>query len=294
MIVIGEGNMVKKTLTLKMRLILLLLVIAIPLTFVVLSIFAMIRNYSDAYNEIMANLNIANNYNTVFKEQMEYSMYRVMIGLIDTDEFETGDIKEGQTEYAATLKNPVHMVEKAKVDFRYTIKRIPDSYSDIKIKGILSCLDSLETAVDKMMENSKALGTYEENKSIWENDIQGLCSMIQDYVNEYIHYEILHMEELQNELEQQMKQIIKIFISLLVCMLTIGIILSFKITKSVTKPIDDMKKTAERLGRGELEARASLGSLEEINILSRTFNKMSDEIAALMEKRATKSSIGRT
>ncbi len=284
MIVIGEGNMVKKTLTLKMRLILLLLVIAIPLTFVVLSIFAMIRNYSDAYNEIMANLNIANNYNTVFKEQMEYSMYRVMIGLIDTDEFETGDIKEGQTEYAATLKNPVHMVEKAKVDFRYTIKRIPDSYSDIKIKGILSCLDSLETAVDKMMENSKALGTYEENKSIWENDIQGLCSMIQDYVNEYIHYEILHMEELQNELEQQMKQIIKIFISLLVCMLTIGIILSFKITKSVTKPIDDMKKTAERLGRGELEARASLGSLEEINILSRTFNKMSDEIAALMEK----------
>ncbi len=41
MIVIGEGNMTKKTLTLKMRLILLLLVIAIPLTFVVLSIFVM-------------------------------------------------------------------------------------------------------------------------------------------------------------------------------------------------------------------------------------------------------------
>jgi len=63
-----------------------------------------------------------------------------------------------------------------------------------------------------------------------------------------------------------------------------GIGISIMITKSVTKPIDDMKKTAERLGRGELEARATLGNLEEINILSRTFNKMSDEISALMEK----------
>ncbi len=70
-------------------------------------------------------------------------------------------------------------------------------------------LNSLETAVEKMIENSRKTGTYDENKAIWENDIQGLCSMIQDYVNEYIHYEILNMEELQNELEQQTKQAIK-------------------------------------------------------------------------------------
>ena len=132
-------------------------------------------------------------------------------------------------------------------------------------------LNFLETAVEKMIENSRKTGTYDENKAIWENDIQGLCSMIQDYVNEYIHYEILNMEELQNELEQQTKQAIKVFVTLLVCLIIIGIILSVIITKSVTKPIDDMKKTAEKLGQGELEARAELGNLEEINILSRTF-----------------------
>ncbi len=274
----------KKRLTLKMRLILLLLVTALPLTLIVLGILGMIDNYSNSYNKIMENLKVANEYNTTFKEQMEYSMYRVMIGLIDANDFEKGDILEGRTEYAATLKNPLNLVEKAKMDFRYVIKRTPDSDSDIKIKGILSCLDSLERAVNKMIENSKQAGTYDENKAIWENDIQGLCSMIQDYVNEYIHYEILGMEELQNELERHIQQMVKLFITLLISMLTIGIILSFIITKSVTQPIDDMKKTAERLGRGELEARAALGSLEEINILSRTFNKMSDEIAQLMEK----------
>ncbi len=274
----------KKVFTLKVRLILLMLVIILPLTATVAGILGMIRNYSYSYNKIMANLKVANDYNTVFKEQMEYSMYRVMIGLIDADEFQMGDMKEGETEYATTLKNPLNLIQKAKMDFRYVIKREPDSYSDIKINGILSCLNSLETAVEKMIENSRKTGTYDENKAIWENDIQGLCSMIQDYVNEYIHYEILNMEELQNELEQQTKQAIKVFVTLLVCLIIIGIILSVIITKSVTKPIDDMKKTAEKLGQGELEARAELGNLEEINILSRTFNKMSDEIAVLMEK----------
>ena len=276
--------MIKNKLTLKMRLIIMFLVTALPLTSIVLSILGMINNYSDSYNKIMANLKVANDYNTIFKEQMEYSMYRVMIGLIDADKFQSGDIKEGQTEYATVLKNPLDLIEKAKMDFRYVIKREPDSYSDIKINGILSCLDSLETAVNKMIENSKQPGKYDENNAIWENDIQGLCSMIQDYINQYIHYEILNMEELQNELEIYMKRIVKIFMTLLSGIVIAGIGISIMITKSVTKPIDDMKKTAERLGRGELEARATLGNLEEINILSRTFNKMSDEISALMEK----------
>ena len=165
--------MIKNKLTLKMRLIIMFLVTALPLTSIVLSILGMINNYSDSYNKIMANLKVANDYNTIFKEQMEYSMYRVMIGLIDADKFQSGDIKEGQTEYATVLKNPLDLIEKAKMDFRYVIKREPDSYSDIKINGILSCLDSLETAVNKMIENSKQPGKYDENNAIWENEKEG-------------------------------------------------------------------------------------------------------------------------
>ena len=225
--------MIKNKLTLKMRLIIMLLVTALPLTSIVLSILGMINNYSDSYNKIMANLKVANDYNTIFKEQMEYSMYRVMIGLIDADKFQSGDIKEGQTEYATVLKNPLDLIEKAKMDFRYVIKREPDSYSDIKINCILSCLDSLETAVNKMIDNSKQPGKYDENNAIWENDIQGLCSMIQNYINQYIHYEILNMEELQNELEIYMRRIVKIFMTLLSSIVIAGIGISIMITKSV-------------------------------------------------------------
>lgn len=273
-----------RKLTLKMRLSLLLFVIAIPLTGMILQILRTIQNYSESYSGIMSNLKVANEYNITFKEDMEYSMYRVMIGLIDASEFENGDILEGTTEYATVLKNPLNMIQSARYAFGSTIERVPGTDSDIKIRGILSCLDTLETAVNRMIENSAMPGTYDENVSIWENDIKGLCSMIQDYITQYTYYELYHMEELQKQMDMQTQQSVAIFIALLIGILVLGFGLSTTITKSVTRPINALQKTAERLGRGDLEARAELYDLEEINVLARTFNKMSDEIADLMEK----------
>lgn len=273
-----------RRLTLKMRLSLLLFVIAIPLTGMVLEILKMIQDYSDSYNGIMSNLKVANEYNITFKEDMEYSMYRVMIGLIDASEFENGDILEGSTEYATVLKNPVNMINSARYAFGSTVERVHGTDSDIKIRGILSCLDTLETAVNRMIENSAMPGTYDENVSIWENDIKGLCSMMQEYITQYTYYELAHMEELQKEMEARTKQNIEIFIALLLGILALGFGLSTAITKSVTTPIHSLQETAERLGRGELDAQAQMYELEEINVLARTFNKMSNEIAELMEK----------
>lgn len=274
----------KQRLTLNTRLTIMLFVTAVPMIGMVVGILCMILNYSHSYNKIMANMKVANEYNIKFKVDMEYSMYRVMIGLIDVDEFENGDIIEGKTQYATVVKNPLRMIEEARKDFSGSITLTPGSYSDIKIKGILSCLDSLETAVEKMIDNSNEPGTYTENNNVWENDIQGLCSMIQEYITQYIYYELLRMEELQGNLEVHVRQSVVGAIALLAGVLAVGWFLSAMITRSVTGPINELKETASRLGQGELSVRAKMGDLEEINVLARTFNTMSDEIAGLMEK----------
>ena len=85
-----------RPLSLRARLILLLFVIAIPLTGMALGFQKMIASYSASYDAILANLKTANEYNIKFKSDMEYSMYRVMIGLIDAEQFENGDIVEGE------------------------------------------------------------------------------------------------------------------------------------------------------------------------------------------------------
>ena len=98
------------------------------------------------------------------------------------------------------------MIASARHSFGKSIERIPGSDGEIKIKGILSCLDSLENAVNRMIDNASVTGKYDENVNIWENDIQGLCSMIQDYITQYTYYEMINMEYLQKELEQQQVQ----------------------------------------------------------------------------------------
>ena len=269
-------------LSLKMRLLFLLFVIVIPLTFMVAGYQRMFENYSRSYNEIMANLKVANEYNIKFKSDMEYSMYRVMIGLIDVDKFENGDILEGKSKYATVVKNPLNMIASARHAFGKSIERVPGSDGDIKIKGILSCLDSLEKAVNRMIDNASVTGRYDVN--IWENDIQGLCSMIQDYITQYTYYEMINMEQLQKELEQQVTKRIQEYMVLLACVLTAGTFLALAITNSITGPLGRLQQTAERLGKGDLDAKADLGSLEEINVLARTFNHMSERIRRLLEK----------
>ena len=273
-----------RPISLRARLILLLFVIAIPLTGMALGFQKMITSYSTSYDAIMANLKTANEYNMKFKSDMEYSMYRVMIGLIDAEQFENGDIVEGETKYATVVKNPHSLIASARQAFGTTIDREAGSDCDIKIRGILSCLDSLERAVDKMIENAASGGNYDENVNIWENDIQGLCSMIQDYITQYTYYEMINMEELQKELKVQMADQVQSYLALLLVVLVIGMFLAVTITKSITEPLQQLQRTAEQLGRGNLNARARTGGLEEINILAQAFNQMSDRIRRLLEK----------
>ena len=271
-------------LSLRARLIFLLFVIAIPLTGMVLGIQNMFESYSGAYDGIMENLKIANNYNLSFKEDMEYSMYRVMIGLIDAGQFENGDIVEGTTKYATVVKNPHSLIASARQAFEKTIDREAGSDCDIKIRGILSCLDSLERAVDKMIANSAEGGKYDENVSIWENDIQGLCSMIQEYITQYIYYETINMEHLQNELKLKMADRMQGYLALLAMVLIVGSCCSAAITRSITDPLRELRQTAEQLGSGNLDARARTGGLEEISVLAQAFNQMSDRIRRLLDK----------
>ena len=74
------------------------------------------------------------------------------------------------------------------------------------------------------------------------------------------------------------------YLTLLVIVLVIGTFFAVMITNSITEPLKQLQKTAEQLGRGNLDARAKTGGLEEINVLAKAFNQMSDRISGLLDK----------
>lgn len=113
--------------------------------------------------------------------------------------------------------------------------------------------------MDKMIENAAAGGYYDENVNIWENDIQGLCSMIQDYITQYTYYEMINMEQLQKELKVQMADQMQSYLALLLVVLVIGMFLAVTITKSITEPLQQLQRTAEQLGLREPECEGENG-----------------------------------
>ena len=139
----------------------------------------------------------------------------------------------------------------------------------------------METAVNRMIENSAVPGTYGESAAIWENDIKGLCTMIQDYIMEpsrispfsnldasirpiitrYMEYSMSSLNFMLYSL--QVNQSVRGFMAMLVSVLTAGLVLSTMITKSVTTPINSLRQTL-LLRHGDIIVSAGKDSAEEV------------------------------
>ena len=92
------------------------------------------------------------------------------------------------------------------------------------------------------------------------------------------------MEQPRKNWKVQMADQVQSYLALLLVVLVVGMFLAVTITKSITEPLQQLQRTAEQLSRGNLNARARPGGLEEINVLARAFNQMSDRIRRLLDK----------
>lgn len=70
---------------LKMKIILLVLVAIIPLLGIALYLITALENYRSAYDTIVSNMTVANNYNLDFKEELDESIYKLAVGYTSFD-----------------------------------------------------------------------------------------------------------------------------------------------------------------------------------------------------------------
>ena len=54
--------------------------------------------------------------------------------------------------------------------------------------------------------------------------------------------------------------------------------MAFSISQSISEPINKLAKGAEIIGHGNLDYKVANGSKDEIGQLSRTFDKMTDDL----------------
>ena len=200
----------------KRRLTLLLLVCFLPITVAMVSILYMVGNFSNRYNSIVQNIAAANQYNLTFKEELDYTMYIVIVN----------------TNRAAELvdpEKPLTMIEGARSTFQKLIEQESEVETRRQMDGIVHNLDTLEERVKEIEADAMIVGMYDKNMYRLDMDIRILTELIQEQIQKYISGEVQRLDVLNESLHRDTVRMVEINIILLGAVLTIALILSSRI-----------------------------------------------------------------
>lgn len=256
------------------KIILLCAAAALPFVCLVVYLLISMGQYSRTYGAIVDNMTIANNYNLNFKEEMDESLYKLVVGSVT---FET--IKED-----ATLKNPYDMIRELRSEFTRLMNLSTETESTFWLRSLLRNLDTLQNRVDDIRRSLNNDEQYDRNIEELDNNIYILTELIQDDIQYFIYYQTRSMEKVNIALNKRMTQFM-IVCSFLIVFLLIGVIsmISF-VSGGILRPIKSLYQVTEKLSEGDFTVRAEAHSGDEVALLAESFNNMAENMQGLIDQ----------
>ena len=111
-----------------------------------------------SYDLIVKNITNANEYNTIFKEEMDSVMYQMVARSLSKEEVEE----------ELSMPNPDRLIEEAHDDFLRMRELTGSDEAKGRIDSILKLLNTLKRRANEINSTVKVSGHYEENKSLLE------------------------------------------------------------------------------------------------------------------------------
>ncbi len=187
---------------LKNKLIVLVLVAMVPILYIAIYLILALVNYSRAYDQIVNSMLLANDYNINFKEEMDESLYKLVVSNITFDTIE----EDG------TLKDPYKLIQELHTESNNLLVMTTDQESRMWLQSLLRNIDTLKDRVNDIKANQEADGQYEKNIDMLYNDIYILTELIQDDIQYYIYYQTKSIEQLKVQLNKEVERVIIISI----------------------------------------------------------------------------------
>lgn len=274
----GTGNMEKhvssNSMAVKMRK--LVIVIMIPMTLMTMYLIYMLGSFSNAYNQAIQNLAVLNSYSMTFQQDMDYSLYRIIIGTVSFEELKGK--KEIDDIYSEKIRDPYTMIS----DMQEVLSTFHSiSGNDGKVRVIMRGLRYLDRLVQKIEGSG-----YTDGMELLNKDVYTSTSLLNDNLQDLIARETDGLEKVSVRLNRQIGKIIVVTILILIAILTVLIIYSDRITKSVTRPVKQLCDAMESAAQNEFTIRddSVIEADGEIGILVRSFKDMNGEMTNLIER----------
>ncbi|NLY43567.1 MAG: sensor histidine kinase [Clostridiaceae bacterium] len=243
-----------------------LMLIIIPLFIIFVLLFLGMYGANRQYNQIIANATEAGRFSIKFKEEFDYKIYLLIAGHSSFSE-----------------ENPYASIDEAKEIVLDLINNTKILENKRRAEIIMKLLGNLEKYVRRIEENKKEGGHYDENFTIWENDVQLVTGLIQSTILEYIYYETRGMEEIRVKVAEDLSKMILFCLGVFVFLTIVALFLSFVIPNSIVKPIHHLNDITNQVARGNLKVRANALQGAEVKSLGNSLNIMIEKIEHLLE-----------
>lgn len=260
--------------SLRNKLMLLVFIIALPLICVTVYLIFSLNNYSNSYDEIVSNMTIANSYNLNFKNEMDESLYKLVVGAVTFDTIQEDN----------SLKNPYELIDELKENFSVLMQITTDKESKSWLQRLLRNIDTLEDRVDDIKVNLDEGSRYDENIEMLDNNIYILTELIQDDIQYYIYYQTQSIENLKVQLNAQVQKFVVLWIILLLVIVVFVVIVAVILSDSITKPIRKLCGVTKQISEGDFSVRAETTTKDEVSQLSESINEMSEHLEIMVNQ----------
>ena len=264
----------KIRMSVRTKILMLAAAVVLPFLIAIFYLVASMSNYSQVYERIVRDIGVANSYNLNFKEEMDESIYKLVVGYVTFDNI-------SMTE---TLKDPYELIGEMRDDFEHLIDVTAEGESKVWLRSLLNNLDTLEDRVDEIVGTTSSDGQYDDNIERLDNNIYVLTELIQDDIQYYIYYQTQTMEQITGDLNDQIRDFLLLFVGVIVVLIVIITVAAVLISLGIIKPVRELYNATQKVARGDFAARARVRTTDEIAELAESFNAMAGNMQGMIRK----------
>lgn len=246
----------------------LLVAVAAPLLVMIAVLIIMLASINRQYTGALQNANIAADFNTEFKDNIDLEMWYHVI--------------KPRTA-ASEQELPMHELDAA-VEVLHRLEETTTLRDNQwRIKSMLNMCENLR---GYMLEIART-PLYDERMELLDRNIRGesgLTAHIEAYMHDYVDDEVRQLARLQSEISARVLAVVAATVAGAAVLVVLLLFTSVRFTRRITQPIGKLAEKARRLGEGDFSVQPIETESVELQTLDNGFDEMVGRINTLMEK----------
>lgn len=255
------------------------LTVFMPMLFVMIYLLVSLSNATDAYRDITHNIVYANQYTQDFKGRIDYSMYLAVINQKSVEELEDG--KQLVNGYVTV--NPYKYIDEMEQACDRMSEQATVATGRNRIRRVKNTLRSLEKCVKTLEKGKNGNWSYQEQMDYFDLNIKNLTTLIQEGIQDYVYIETTNYENVREALDIKTRHSFMLCGVVTIFAVFIAGYMTIHATRSITIPIREICDMTEKVAEGDFSARTKKADVDEIGVLSQSFNDMTEEIGTLVD-----------